>query len=90
MKKILTLRCFHDPGERNREFGDSRLPHKDYARKIAEGEYGGKWHTEYFVYFPPEVFPDTLRGIPFTRTFFQPGFPQKLQVKVLAMVAAYG
>ena len=89
MKKVIILRCFHNPGTRNAAFGDSRLPHKNYAMKVAEGEYGGRWHVEHFRYFSGELSLDNLRGIPFSKVYFEPDFPPALERAIRTIVDAY-
>lgn len=90
MKKTRNiLRLYRDPGELNRDFGDNRLPHKDYARKVAEGEYNGRWHVEFYRNCPREIQPDIYRGYSFSLVTFHGHFSPEAKARIERILAPY-
>ena len=90
MKQIRNiLRLYRDPGELNRDFGDCRLPHKDYARKVAEGEVRGSWQVEFYRNCPREISPDTYRGLYFHSVTFHGDFSQQAKANIQQILAPY-
>lgn len=90
MKKLRNiLRLYRDPGELNRDFGDCRLPHKNYATKTAEGELNGRWQVEYFRNCPREISPETYRGLSIHSFTFHGDFSPEAKANISQLLAPY-